>query len=840
MILTNWEEKSIDDIFKELNTKSSGLNKKQVDENIQKYGKNILKEESKDSTIKKILMQFSEPLTILLIIAAVISALINNIIDAAVIILVVIINAYLGYSQEKKAEDAIEKLKSISKNHAVVMRDNKKQQIDAEDVTVGDILVVEEGDCCAADIRLIEEYDLKVDESALSGESLPIKKYTEQDLENKHSNIVFMDTYITTGRGVGVVVATGMDTEIGKIATLIQEDEGSKTPLEIKIANLSKTLGLLSIIICVVIVAVELLHNTPLNDTFMIAVSLAVAAIPEGLPAILTLTLALGMQKMARNNVIIRKLLAVETLGSCSVVCTDKTGTLTENKLTVTDSYISNEKMAYMICYLCNNAKVEDNTKIGDPTDISALEFAQKNTEINNKDYERVHEIPLSSIRKRMTTVNIIDNKQYVLIKGAPEIILPMCKYTDNNGKIEKLDTQQLETINKQVTNYTQDALRVLMLAYRCVDNYENYSNEELEDELVFCGIIGMMDPPRSSVCDSIATCHDAGITVKMITGDHRNTASKIAQNVGIKNPENTLTGSELSKLSDNELCEKIDDINVFARVFPEQKVRIIKALKMKNEVVSMTGDGINDAPALTSADIGVAMGSGTDVAKNSSDMILEDDNFSTIVYAIKEGRVIYSNIKRFIKYQISTNIAAIFTILISSLLALPLPFNAIQLLWINIIMDGPPAQSLGVEGADYNIMNNPPRRENILTKENIIHISVIGIMMSVGTLLLYMYELSLNVGHTQAVSVAFTCFVMYQLFNVFNCRSKSKKKNTTLIISVICAFLLQLCVIYIPLLQPIFKTTAIDLSSWILIIIVSLTIVVVEHIIQIFEKKLN
>lgn len=838
MILTNWEAKSIDDIFKELNTTRSGLNKKQVDENIQKYGKNILKEEKKDSTVKKILMQFSEPLTILLIIAAVISALINNTIDAAVIILVVIVNAYLGYSQEKKAEDAIEKLKSISKNHATVVRDNKKQQIDASDVTVGDILVVEEGDCCAADIRLIEEYDLKIDESALSGESLPVKKYTDEDFENKHSNIAFMDTYVTTGRGVGVVVATGMDTEIGKIATLLQDDEASKTPLEIKIANLSKTLGLLSIVICIVIFAVELLHNTPLNDTFMIAVSLAVAAIPEGLPAILTLTLALGMQKMAKNRVIIRKLLAVETLGSCSVVCTDKTGTLTQNKLTVTDSYMSNEEMAYKICYLCNNAKVEDNTKIGDPTDISALEFAQKNIEINN--YERIHEIPLSSIRKSMTTVNIIDSKQYVLIKGAPEVILPKCKYIDNYGKIEQLDIKQLENINGQVTNYTQDALRVLMLAYRCVDNYKNYTNEELEDELVFCGIIGMMDPPRSSVYDSIKTCHDAKITVKMITGDHRNTASKIAEDVGIKNPKNTLTGAELEKLTDEELYEKIDDVNVFARVFPEQKVRIIKALKMKNEVVSMTGDGINDAPALTSADIGVAMGSGTDVAKNSSDMILEDDNFSTIVYAIEEGRIIYSNIKRFIKYQLSTNIAAIFTILISSLIALPLPFNAIQLLWINIIMDGPPAQSLGVEGADRDIMNNPPRRENILTKENIAHISVIGIMMAIGTLLLYMYELNIGVGHRQASTVAFTVFVMYQLFNVFNCRSKSKKRNTTLIISVICAFLLQLCVIYIPLLQPIFKTAPIGLSSWILIIIVSVTILVVERIIRIFEKKLN
>ncbi len=767
------------------------------------------------------------------------ASLINDFIDAGVIFLVVIVNAYLGYTQENKAENAMEKLKSMTKQVAIVIRDGKKQEINAEDLTLGDIVILEEGDCIPADLRLIETNELKIDESTLTGESLPVHKISSVVNDDSHDNIVYMNTFVSSGRAKAVTIATGMDTEIGKIASMIQKDDENKTPLGIKINRLGQTLGLLSIVICIVIVILELLQGIPLANTFMTAVSLAVAAIPEGLPAILTLTLALGMQKMAKNNAIVRKLLAVETLGSCSIICTDKTGTLTQNKLTVTDSYLSNEKMSYTISRLCNNARIDEknNKKIGDPTDISVLEFSKENNDIIPE--KRLFEIPLDSSRKRMTTVNEINNKEYVLIKGAPEIVLDKCGFIDNEGKISDLSDQTKEKINNKIDEFTNNALRVLILAYKEIEDYTKYSNDELENNLIFTGIIGMIDPPRKEVADAIQTCSKAGITVKMITGDHQNTASAIAKRVGIENPEKTITGAEIKKLSDEEFNNIVNDVNVFARVFPEQKVKIVKTLKDNDEVVSMTGDGINDAPALTIADIGISMGSGTDVAKESSDMILQDNNFSTIIYAIKEGRTIYSNIKRFIKYQLSTNIAAIFTILLSSILSVTLPFNPVQLLWINIIMDGPPAQSLGMEGSDKNIMNIPPSDENILSKDNLIHIILIGLVMGIGTLGLYLYELSIGTSQLLASTMAFTVFVLYQLVNVFNCRSKSNSKNKTLIFAVGGSLLLQICVIYIPVLQEIFRTTAIPLLSWIPIIIISLTILVAERLIRLYENSI-
>ena len=832
-----WENKSIDNVFKELDTNSDGLSNSEANSRIKKYGKNVLKEKEKESEIKKFLIQFTEPLTVLLIIAGVISILINDFIDAGVIFFVVLLNAILGYRQENKAEKAMEKLKSLSTKTCIVLREGKKEEINVENVTVGDIVILEEGDNVPADARLIESYNLKVDESSLTGESLPVNKVYDVVDEDNYDNLLFMNTSISKGRAKGVITQIGMDTEIGKIATLIQEDNDEKTPLEIKIEKLGKSLGLLSIVICILIFLLEVLQGIPIANTFMTAVSLAVAAIPEGLPAILTLTLALGMQKMAGNNTIIRKLLAVETLGSCSVICSDKTGTLTLNKLTVTESYITNEEMANTVGYLCNNAKISKDKKIGDATDISILEYSTRNN--FNVENNRLHEIPLDSTRKRMTTINQVNNKEYSLVKGAPEILLQKCQYIDTNGKITSMNSQEREKIKQLINTYTNDALRVILLAYKETENYQKKSIEELEDNLTFVGIVGMIDPPRDGVTEAIQTCKNAGITVKMITGDHQHTACAIAEKVGILNPDKVLTGSDLNNISDDELRKQVKETNIFARVFPEQKVKIVKALKENDEIVSMTGDGVNDAPALHSANIGISMGSGTDVSKESSDMILEDDNFSTIIYAIKEGRTIYSNIKRFIKYQLSTNIAAIMTIFISSVMALPLPFNPVQLLWINIIMDGPPAQSLGVEGSDKNIMNVAPSDENILSMNNLLHIAMIGLVMAIGTLGVYIYELSMGTESLLAKTIAFTVFVMFQLFNVFNCRSESKKKNKTLIISVIISFILQLLAIYLPLLQGIFHTTAIPLTSWGLIIVVSAMILVAERIVRKFENSI-
>lgn len=832
-----WERENASSVLAKLDTNQNGLTTAEAEERLEKYGKNTLKEKEKESELKKFLLQFTEPLTVLLIIAGIISLLIRDFIDAGVIFFVVILNAVLGYRQENKAQNAMEKLKSMTSKTTIVLRDSKKEEIDAQNLVIGDIVILEEGDTIPADLRLIETYNLKIDESSITGESLPVHKTSDIDTENKNNNIAYMNTGVSNGRAKGVVIQTGMETQMGKIASMIQEENKDKTPLEIKIETLSKTLSIFSVIICILIFVLETLQGIPMANTFMTAVSLAVAAIPEGLPAILTLTLALGMQKMAGNKAIIRKLLAVETLGSCSVICTDKTGTLTLNKLTVTNEFISDKNMTKTIGQLCNNAKITSDKKIGDATDISILEHSLDNME--SLEYERLHEIPLDSSRKRMTTINKIDSQEYVLVKGAPEILLNKCKFISFDGDVKSLDNDTKKIINDKVLEFTNDALRVIMFAYKKVDDYTNYSIKELENDLTYTGIVGMMDPPREGVKESIETCKNAGITVKMITGDHKNTASSIAKLVGISNYEKTITGKEMDAMSESEFRDIVNEVNVFARVFPEQKLKIVKALKENNEIVSMTGDGVNDAPALTAANIGVSMGSGTDVAKESSDMILEDDNFSTIIYAVKEGRTIYSNIKRFIKFQLSTNIAAILVILASSIMVLPLPFNPVQLLWINIIMDGPPAQSLGVEASDRNIMNVAPSDENILSINNLTHISLIGIVMALGTLGLYVYELSIGSTQLLASSCAFTVFVIYQLFNVFNCRSRSDEKNKTLIIAVLVSFILQLCAIYVPFLQSIFHTTSIPLISWIPIIIIALTIFVAERIIRRFENAI-
>ena len=835
-----WEELSVPELLNKVNSSEKGLAQTEASKRNAEYGLNVLQEKEKPSELKKFISQFTEPLMILLIIAGLVAFIIQDYIDSGVIFLVVIINAVIGYRQENKAENAMEKLKSMAKRTTNVIRDGERKEISVEELTIGDKVILEEGDNIPADLRIIKAFNLKINESSLTGESLSVTKISDVVDEESHDNMLYMNTTVTRGKAEAIVIRIGMDTEIGKIASLIQDDE-KETPLQIRIDKLGKTLGLLAIVICVFIFIVELLQGIPAANTFMTAVSLAVAAIPEGLPAVLTLTLALGMQKMAGNNAIVRKLLAVETLGSCSVICTDKTGTLTENKLSVTNTHITDLKMSSIISGYCNNAKVDKqkDIKLGDPTDISMLEYAIDNNYDENIDANELFEIPLDSERKRMTTIHQINNEEYVLIKGAPEILIDKCKFISHDGNVSQLSESERESIKNKIVTFTDDALRVLLLCYKKIDDYTKYSIEELEEDLIFTGIVGMMDPPRAEIHESIETCKKAGITVKMITGDHENTAKAVAKLVGIDNPENVLTGTQLKKLNDEELKETVQKVNVFARVFPEQKLKIVNVIQESDDIVAMTGDGVNDAPALTAANIGVSMGSGTDVAKKSSDMILGDDDFSTIVYAVKEGRTIFSNIKRFIKYQLSTNIAAIITILTSSIIAVPLPFNPVQLLWINIIMDGPPAQSLGVEKSDRNIMNNPPTDENILSKDNLLHITLIGIVMAVGTLGVYLYELSIGTTQLLASTIAFTTFVMYQIFNVFNCRSNSGKRNNTLILAVVSSFILQLCAVYIPILQQIFRTTAIPLTSWITIIIVSLIILLAERIIRVVEKKI-
>ena len=723
---------------------------------------------------------------------------------------------------------------------------------------------------------LIESHDLKIDESSLTGESLPVKKNCKySNIENFdekignikeysrddeiHEKLVYMDSNVVSGRGTAVVIDVGMNTSIGKIATLLQEKE-EETPLSKKVDRLGKMIGAIAIVVCIGVFFIDYYQGMNIVQTFMTAVSLAVAAIPEGLPAVLTLTLAIGMQKMARSNAIVRKLLSVETLGSCTVICTDKTGTLTKNKMTVMESSLSNKEMSVLISGACNNAVIENEEIIGDPTDGAALRFALSNDygEIKEKHkLTRVDEIPLDSSRKRMTVIYKDDNEEpnyYVFTKGAPEIVLDLSNSIDKNGSIENILKEDEDEILSQIHDMSSSALRVLGLGYRKMD-FETFTDltsqisednsiqdeiEIFEKDLTFTGLLGIMDPPREEAISAVRDCKNAGIQVVMITGDHKDTALAIAEEIGIISREElesedifTLTGQELEELDEEEYKRIANNIKVYARVYPEQKKRIVETLQNNDNIVSMTGDGVNDAPALKKASIGVAMGSGTDVAKESADMIIQDDNFATIVRAIKEGRTIYDNLKRFLKFQLTTNIAAILTITAGSLLPIPTPFTPIQLLWINIIMDGPPAQSLGLEGPENDIMERGPERGELIGQKTFIRIIISGIIMTIGTLGLYCWELASGTANAgaKAMTVAFTVFVLYQLFNAFNHKSNSKEFNKTFWISIIGSFILQVIVIYTPFLQDIFKTCPIGLTEWILIIIVSALILVCDKI---------
>lgn len=835
-----WKKLSADETLKTLNSSINGLSSSEAQKRLSEYGKNELVEEKKAGPLRIFLEQFKEILILILIIAAIAAYYVGDTIDAVVILIVVVINAVVGFIQEYRAEKAMEKLKGLISTEAVVLRDGLEQKVPAGELTLGDIVLLEEGDNVPADLRIVESYDLLIDESAMTGESLPVEKHARSISSDDHGteNMAFMETDVASGRGKGVVVEIGMDTEIGKIAEMIQEEE-EQTPLQQKIGTLGKNLGLLAVIVCSVVFVLEYLQGLPLVDTFMTAVSLAVAAVPEGLPAILTLTLALGMQRMAKSNAIVRKLLAVETLGSCNVICTDKTGTLTLNQMTVRDARVKDPEMVYTIAALCNNATQSEGKLLGDPTDASLLVYADENG-YNRKELEeknpRLLEIPLDSTRKRMTTVNQIGNDRYVLIKGAPEVLLQKCSQIGGDDEVCSLKVEDTENTMKDLQEMTGNALRVLGFAYRKLGPEEDLEDKEsLEKDLIFAGLVGMMDPPREEAKLAIAQAKKAGIKVVMITGDHKDTAVAIAREIELTDDEEivALTGSDLDQLSDQEFENMVDDVRVYARVFPEQKVRIVETLKKKGNVASMTGDGVNDAPALKKAAIGVAMGSGTDVAKESADMLLQDDNFATIVQAVREGRTIFDNIRRFVRFQLSTNIGAILTITSSSIMGLPVPFNPIQVLWINIIMDGPPAQSLGVEPPEKGVMERPPLKEEIIPRKNLIKIVTAGVVMTVGTLALYVYMLSTGTELNRAMTMAFTVFVMYQIFNVFNCRSDGGFSNKVLFIAVGASLLLQIAVIYLPFLQGIFRTTALGLFDWVVILLIAATIFVSDWVVN-------
>ena len=801
------------DILTRYDTSLDGLSSSEAEKRQKKYGLNEIAEKPPTPLYILFLSQFVDILIGLLIVAAVAAFAIGDVIDAGVIILAVMLNVIMGFIQEYRSQKAIESLKSFITKHAIVKREGQIREIDAKTLTVGDIVVLEEGSKVPADLVLIESNSLSCDESQLTGESKAVAKEIDDKL--------YMDSNILSGNGLGVVENIGMATEIGKIADIVQEDD-EETPLAKRVGKLGKTLSAIAIVVCIAIFIMEFLKGIPLVETFMTAVSLAVAAIPEGLPAVLTLTLALGMSEMAKSNAIVRKLLSVETLGSCTIICSDKTGTLTENKMTVVESFYTNEDKTHLIGKLCNNAVLDNDKIIGDQTDGAILKHCKE----YDASLERIDEISLDSNRKMMTTIHILDGENnIVLSKGAPEIILDKCKYIDRNGSIEIIDAETKEMILEKIGEMSGHALRTIGFAYKINDT------ESPEEDLTFTGLLGLIDPPKKDVKKSVNECINAGIGIIMITGDHEKTACAIAKDIGILTDGKVMTGKELDQLSDEEYLKIAPEIQVYARVKPTQKMKIVETLKKLDNIVAMTGDGVNDAPALKKASIGVAMGDGTDVAKEASDMILQNNDFTTIVKAIEGGRKIYDNIKRFVKYQVSTNVGAILTIVGTSLLNLPLPFNPAQLLWLNIVMDGPPAQMLGIEGAERDIMERPPEKGDILTKNTMLQILILGIVMAIGTICVFTYEISTGVSTTKAMTVAFTLFVVYQLLNAFNGRANSEKSSKFLYLGIIISFLLQLLILYIPQLQTIFRTTSIDMIDWIIILIVSSTILITQKI---------
>ena len=772
-----------------------GLSQNEVTERLQKYGENRLREKKKQSNLSRFIGQFKDVMIIILLIAAAVSFGVvvfeknwGELFEPILILVIVVLNAVMGVYQEGKAEKALDALKNMSAPHARVIRDDKESIVDASNLVVGDIIRLEAGDFVPADARLIYSVGLKSEESALTGESVPTDKdYSAEVGENAplgdRSNMVFSGCSITYGTATAVVVATGMDTEMGKIAGLLEGEKDTQTPLQKKLAVLGKYLGFVALGACAVIFVVGLLNDINPLEIFMTSVSLAVSAIPEGLPAIVTIVLSIGVQRMASKNALIRRLPAVETLGSASVICSDKTGTLTQNRMTLTKAYVdggsieeisennsSDIKTLLNYATLCCDGNVvfgEKEEHIGDPTETAIIVAAHKNgrekSELNEK-YHRLGEIPFDSDRKLMTTVNEIDGKITVIVKGAFDMLTPRCV----SGDIEKA---------KKITEeMSGEALRVLAVAYKIIDKVpEDMTSTALENGLTFMGILGMIDPPRPEAKEAVALCRKAGIKPVMITGDHVITASAIAKALGImEEGDMAITGAELDAMSDEELDAKITQISVYARVSPENKIRIVKAWQKKGQVVSMTGDGVNDAPALKAADIGCAMGiTGTDVAKGASDMTLTDDNFATIVDAVKEGRGIYANIKKVVAFLLGTNIGEVITVFLAMILWHKTPLLSMQLLWINLVTDSLPAIALGMEPVEKDIMNNKPRPkgEGIFAGGWGVRVVLQGIMFAVITLMGFRIgetAMGIEAGQT----MAFMILSLSQIVQSFNMRS--------------------------------------------------------------------
>ncbi|MCK4259198.1 MAG: calcium-translocating P-type ATPase, SERCA-type [Halanaerobiales bacterium] len=870
---------------------SKGLSNRQIEGRLRTFGFNMLPDRKRLSIFGLLIDQFRDFMILVLMVATIISALMGEVEDAVTIMAIVILNALLGFIQEYRAERSLQALKELTAPEARVLRNGQVSMTKAKELVPGDLILLVAGDRVPADGRIIEEQNLEIDESLLTGESFPVEKnidiLTGEHLVAERKNMVHMGTIITQGRGQILVTSTGLDTEMGKIANMLADVQEEETPLQRKLHHLGKWLVWLCLLACAAVVGVGVLKGESVYHMFLAGVSLAVAAIPEGLPAIVTLSLAIGVQKMIKRNAIVRKLPAVETLGCATVICSDKTGTLTQNKMTVRRIYTMNRmydferkqdeldlKMTLEIGVYCNNANLITSTRelstsglgkkkfikkdinlekmqvIGDPTEGALLVAGMKVGITKDKltRYQFVAEIPFDSSRKRMSVIVMEGTTRKLLIKGAPDLIIERCSRYQDGHQARNLSRQMKDKIFRQNEEMTHDALRVLAVAYRKISTNtgQGLNNlEEYEKDLIFVGLVGMIDPPRKEAKEAISRCRMAGIKPVMVTGDHRNTAKAIAKELGLLTKGDlVITGEELNQMDEKRFLSKIDQIAVYARVSPEDKLRIVRGFKKKGQIVAMTGDGVNDAPAVKEADIGIAMGeNGTDVTRESSDLVLADDNFATIVAAVEEGRNIYDNIRKFIRYLLSCNIGEILAIFLGMVFGFPLPLLPIQILWVNLVTDGLPALALGVDPGGPDVMERLPRhpKESIFSNGLKMKIIIQGILIGLSTLGAFLLGYYWEGGSlAEARTMAFTTLVIAQLIFVFACRSERHSlwqtnifSNIWLLLAVILSAMMQLGVLYLPALQQIFKTTLLNSREWIIILAMSSWSIIVLDIIQ-------
>lgn len=857
-----------EDVLKMLGTDENGLTQNQAKENQKKYGKNELAEGKKKNPFILFLEQYKDFLVIILIIAAIISGVLGDIESAIVIFVVITINAILGTVQHIKAEQSLDSLKEMSAPTAKVIRDGEIKVVEGKDVTVGDVVVIEAGDYVCSDGRIIENASLKVDESAMTGESEPVEKQEtvldgEKPLGDR-VNMLYSGSFATYGRAKMVVTSVGMETEIGKIASLLKSTQEKKTPLQESLDNFGKKLSLIIIGICVIVLGLELFRSDGINltvftDAFVFAVALAVAAIPEALSSIVTIVLSVGTQKLAKENAIIRKLQAVEGLGSVSIICSDKTGTLTQNKMTVQKIYFDgqiidkddeiNARQGQLIIdgALCNDSVQKEGQEIGDPTEIALVNFSEKHdlpVEKMREKYQRLGEIPFDSDRKLMSTVHKIGDNYKMLTKGAVDVLsgrIDEVKTMDGKRPFTAEDLAELKKVN---TEFSQMGLRVLAVCERDVDTVDISVDDE--KDYILLGLVAMQDPPREESAEAVRKCKTAGIRPIMITGDHLVTASAIARKIGILDDNGrAVEGREIENLSDEELDEFVSDVSVYARVSPEHKIRIVSAWQRKGYIVSMTGDGVNDAPALKQADIGVAMGiTGSEVAKDAASMVLTDDNFATIVKAIENGRNLYRNIQRAIQFLLSGNTAGILAVLYASFMALPVPFKAVHLLFINLLTDSLPAIALGVEPHSSDVMNEKPRPKNqsILTKKVLTNICVEGIVIGVMTMIAFYVGFLRNA--EVASTMAFSTLCLSRLVHGFNCKSdkpvwftKKMWNNKSMIGAFFVGFVLLNAVLLVPALQGIFAVAPLTIAELLPVYGLSLGTFVIVQILKMIRK---